>query len=131
MISLAYDGTTLELTDRLVWRDEFAWSPVVQAIGYSTTGKLLVDIGVKQAGRPITLEGQESAAWITRETCVTLEAWVSLPGIDMVLTLRGQMRDVKFDQERGGFEAKPLWRLLDGEETATQIFIPTLRFIEV
>lgn len=131
MITLSYDDTTLELTPRLLWTDEFAWSPVDQKTSFSTTGALLIDVGLKQAGRPITLEGAASAAWIERSQCLQLEAWAALPGINLVLTLRGVERDVVFDQERGAFEAQPLWELLDGEEYPTQIFIPTLRFIEV
>ena len=37
-ITLTYSGTTLALSDRLAWTDEFSWSPVQQAMEYSTTG---------------------------------------------------------------------------------------------
>ena len=60
-ITLSLAGTTLALSDRLAWTDEFAWSPVQQALEYSTTGVPLIDVAVKQAGRPITLEGKETA----------------------------------------------------------------------
>jgi hypothetical protein len=65
-ILLTYNGTTATLSDRLQWTDEYDWSPVEQSAEYSTEGMLLVDVAVKLAGRPITLDGVETAAWITR-----------------------------------------------------------------
>ena len=71
-ITLTHAGTTLDLSDRLAWTDEFGWSPVEQSTEYSTTGALLVDVATKLAGRPITLEGKETATWLPRATCVAL-----------------------------------------------------------
>ena len=130
-ITLSLAGTTLALSDRLAWTDEFSWSPVQQALEYSTTGVPLIDLAVKQAGRPITLEGKETATWLPRATCVALEAWAALPGAEFELVLRGVPRVVMFDQARTGFEATSLWRIADGQETPEQIFIPTFRFLEL
>ena len=130
-ITLTHGGTTIDLSDRLAWTDEFAWSPVQQSTEYSTTGALLVDVATKQAGRPITLEGKETATWISRATCQALEAWAALPGAEFELVLRGVPRVVLFDQARVGFEATSLWRIADGEETPEQIFLPTFRFLEL
>lgn len=130
-ITLTYNGTTATLSDRLVWVDEFEWSPVVQATSQSTTGALLVDVGVRSGGRPITLDGRDSAAWVTRSLCASLQAWAALPGITLTLTLRGVTRPVIFDHARGGFDARPLWNLSDGEEFAGQVYVPILRFIEL
>lgn len=47
----------LTLPDGLVWSDEDAWSPIAQSIEYGLTGSLIVDLGEKQGGRPITLRG--------------------------------------------------------------------------
>ena len=58
MITLALGATTLELSDRLVWVDEFEWSPVVSAVRWGTTGAQQIHVGVRQAGRPITLDGR-------------------------------------------------------------------------
>lgn len=121
----------LDLGDRLIWSDEFGWNPVVQATGYSTTGALLIDTGTRQAGRPITLDGVQSQAWITRATCDALKAWAALPGAELELVLRGIPRTVIFDHERTAFEARPLWLLADGEQTTDQVFLPTLRFLEI
>lgn len=130
-ITLTYNGTTATLSDRLHWADEFDWSPVEQATAYSTTGKLLVDVALKDAGQPITLQGNETAAWITRYLCQTLHAWAKLPGIVLTLTLRGEAHLVMFDHARKGFEAQPIWKLLDGEITGELLYIPTFRFFKV
>lgn len=130
-ITLTYNSVTAHISDRLDWQDEFSWSPVDQATSYSTTGALLVDVAVKQAGRPITLMGTETAAWITRALCSTLQAWAELPGIQLTLVLRGQARQVMFDHARGGFVGQPVFKLQDGEETPEQLYLPIFRFIEV
>lgn len=129
-ITLTYAGTTVEIGDRLQWTDEFSWSPVEQSTEYSTTGALLVDVGVKQAGGPITLDGVETKAWLARAECETLQAWARLPGIELTLTLRGVARTVMFDHAKKGFEATPIWKLLDGEVTGELLYLPVFRFLE-
>ena len=130
-ITLTYNGTTAHLGDRLHWADEFDWSPVEQATGYSTRGKLLVDVGLKLAGQPITLEGTDTNAWITRALCSTLQAWAALPGIELALVLRGTTHAVIFDHAQGGFSAQPIWKLLDGEITPELMYRPTFKFLKV
>ena len=130
-ITLTYNGTTATLSDRLQWVDEFAWSPVEQATAYTTTGALLVDVAVKQSGQPITLEGTDTNAWITRALCSTLQAWAALPGIELALVLRGTTHAVIFDHAQGGFAAQPIWRLADGEITPELFYRPTFRFLKV
>ena len=130
-ITLTYNGTTATLSDRLQWVDEFAWSPVEQATAYSTTGALLVDVAVKQSGQPITLEGTDTNARITRALCSTLQAWAALPGIELALVLRGTTHAVIFDHAQGGFAAQPIWRLADGEITPELFYRPTFRFLKV
>ena len=130
-ITLTYKGTTAHISDRLDWQDEFSWSPVDQSSSYSTTGALLLDVALKQAGRPLTLIGTETDAWITRALCSTLQAWAELPGIQLTLVLRGQPRQVMFDHAKGGFTGKPVFKLQDGEQTLDQLYLPTFRFIEV
>jgi hypothetical protein len=131
MITLDKNGTAIQLSDRLDWVDEFDWSPVEQSITYSTTGAMHVDVGVKQAGRQITLHGTETAAWLARNVCDTLYAWAALPGAQFTLTLRGIDRTVIFDHAKGGFSAKPLWSVLDGEQDGDELLAPTFHFLEV
>ena len=130
-ITLTYSGTTATLSDRLHWADEFDWSPVEQETAYSTTGALLVDVAVKQGGQPITLEGTDTNAWISRALCSTLQAWAALPGIQLDLVLRGVTHQVMFDHAKGGFSAQPIWKLLDGEITPELFYRPTFRFLKV
>ena len=130
-ITLTYNGTTATLSDRLQWSDEFDWSPVEQATAYSTTGALLVDVAVKQAGQPITLEGTDTNAWISRALCSTLKAWAALPGAQFDLVLRGITHPVIFDHAQGGFSAQPIWRLADGAIDAELMYRPTFKFLKV
>lgn len=130
-ITLTYSGTTATLSDRLHWADEFDWSPVEQVTGYSTTGAFLVDVSLKQAGQPITLEGIDTNAWISRALCSSLQAWAALPGIQLDLVLRGETHRVIFDHAKGGFSAQPIWKLLDGEITPELFYRPTFRFLKV
>ena len=129
-ITLTYNGTTATLSDRLHWSDEYDWSPVEQSTEYSTEGALLVDVALKLAGRPITLEGGDTAAWLSRAVCETLQAWAALPGIELTLVVRGVARAVMFDHAKKGFVATPVWKLLDGEITPELLYLPTFRFLE-
>ena len=130
-ITLTYNGTTAHLSDRLQWADEFDWSPVEQSTSYSTTGAFLVDVSLKRAGQPITLEGTDTNAWISRALCSTLKAWAALPGIQLDLVLRSETHQVIFDHGKGGFSAQPIWKLLDGEITPELFYRPTFRFLKV
>ena len=130
-ITLTYSGTTAHLSDRLQWTDEFDWSPVDQTTGYSTTGALLVDVALKLAGRPITLNSVDTNAWISRALCSTLQAWAALPGAQFDLVLRGITHQVIFDHAQGGFSAQAIWRLEDGAIDAELMYRPTFRFLKV
>lgn len=127
MITLAYDGTTLELSDRLLWTDEYAYTPVVVESRFGTTGALQLHVGKRQAGRPITLDGQSTNAWIERSLCDQLSAWAALPGAAFALLLRGTVRTVVLLE----FQADPIWKLLDGEHTPELLYVPNFKFMEV
>lgn len=49
---------TITLPTDLNWTDEYKWTPVVQSQEYAISGSLIVEEWVKQAGRPITLQGR-------------------------------------------------------------------------
>lgn len=126
-ITLAYDGTTLDINDRLLWTDEYDWSPVVTESRFGTTGRLMLHVGTRQAGRPITLDGHSSRAWIDRALCDQLNAWKALPGAVFTLTLRSVARQVVWLE----FRATPLWRLTDGEHDAKTDYLPSYKFMEI
>jgi hypothetical protein len=103
MTTLTYQTTTLDLPDDLYWSDEASWQPVVQTAERTITGALVVQTHARIAGRPITLQPEaENSAWITRATLVTLMAWASIPGCEMLLSHRGISYNV-------------VWRHQDGE----------------
>jgi hypothetical protein len=127
-------SAVVELSDDMQWIDEFAWSAVVQSKEYTITGALVIDEGVKAAGRPITLEGRDGSGgygwgWMTLQTLRTLQAWRGAPGLQMSLVIGGSTKVVKFDHERGAIEAKPVEFFSDPQD-ADQ-WVVTLRFIEV
>lgn len=129
MITLSYLGTTLALPNDMNWPDEYDWHPVVQSSQFTTTGALLVETAVKQAGQLITLAGADDQAWITRAQCDQLKAWAALPGITLSLVLRGVTYQVMFDHEKTGFEAHLVMFFEDLQ--ADDVYVATLRFITV
>ena len=71
----------------MVWTDEFNWPVVTKKTEYSLSGALIVDSGMRLAGRPITLAGKADGGWITRATVDALRVLArALPG-QYVLTL--------------------------------------------
>ena len=132
MITLTHDGVVADLPDRLLWSDEYSWSPVALATRWGTTGALQLHVGLRQAGRPITLDGRASNAWISRAQCVQLNAWAALPDATFSLVLRGVARTVVFDHAQGSaLTADPIWKLLDGEHTPELLYVPNFKFMEV
>ena len=119
--------TTVDLGERLLWTDEYEWSAVIQETAYSTTGALLVDVATRQAGRPISLDGQSGAAWMPRSVIAQLNSLKALPGAVFTLTVRGVARSVLWLE----FTAHPIWKLADGEHTETLEYVPNFKFIEI
>lgn len=124
-------ATTVTLPDALNWADEYTWSPVEQTKTYTTTGALLIEESVKQAGRPITLEGNEDYTWCTRALVDQLHAWAATPGVNLDLTLRGVTRSVTFDHEKGALQGLPVIFFADGSIESTDLYVPTLRLLEL
>ena len=130
-ILLTQGATTVTLPDALSWADEYTWSPVQQSKTYTTTGALLIEEGVKQAGRPITLEGSEDRTWCTRALVDQLHAWAQTPAMVLTLTLRGVAHEVTFDHERGALMGLPVLFYADGAIESVDWYVPTLRFLEL
>jgi hypothetical protein len=95
---------TIELPADLWWQDETAWTPVEQAEpSYNVDGSMVVESATRQAGRPITLAGDESAAWVSYQTVLDLMAYAAVAGKEMVLTLHdGRTFNVMFRYHDGG-----------------------------
>lgn len=94
--TLTNGATVLTLPNHLAWPDEFAWTAAQQRSGYSAGGALLLDVGTKLAGRPITLVGTERHAWAPRSTALTLQQWADAGASPMTLLLRGTTYTVGF-----------------------------------
>lgn len=122
---------TVILPDALNWVDEYTWSPVEQTKTYTTTGALLIEEGVKQAGRPITLEGDADRTWCTRALVDQLHAWAHTPGIVLTLTLRGTPHQVTFDHEKGALQGLPVLFYADAAIASDDWYVPTLKFLEI
>lgn len=124
MISL----DTFTLPADLWWEDETEWTPVEQSVEYSTTGALLIDLATKQAGRPITLTGEDDKAWTTRATVLALQALAAVPGKEMTLMIADRSFQVIFRQGEKPIEAEPVFRTNPPADDHKYI-IKTLRFL--
>lgn len=136
-VSLTLAGTTIDLPDDMIWSDELAWSPVRQKKAYSIEGALIIDRIVLQAGRPITLIGNERRSWIPRSKLLALQAWASLiTDPTFTLHLRGVDRQVIFDLDAdtnaasGAVRGEPVYPYADPEDGDAYCSVE-LRFLEV
>lgn len=88
---------SLQIPRGLVWVDEFSWSRVDRASEHGTTGALLLDVAVRQAGRPITLQADSNAGWMQRSALQALYAMAEEPTATYALTLAdGRSFEVMF-----------------------------------
>lgn len=124
MISL----DTLTLPADLWWEDEIEWTPVEQSVEYSTTGALLIDLATKQAGRPITMVGEEDKAWTTRKTVLDLLAFAAVPGKEMTLAIADRSFQVMFRQNEKPVDAEPVFRTVPPGDNDKYI-LKALRFL--
>lgn len=131
-ITLTVGTTTLTLDPDLFWEDEFAWSATEQSFTRGLTGKPIIQVGLRLAGRPITLRNEdESSAWMTRADMAQLQAWADTPDQRMTLTLRGVSYLVvgRHHDGTGMFDARPLVHYAD--PLPADWVLATLRFITV
>lgn len=77
----------IALPPGMIWADEFDWIAPLRAQEYSLTGALVVDVAVRQAGRPITLSGEADHGWIRRSALQSLYQLVNTTTGPLSLTL--------------------------------------------
>lgn len=123
-------GVTVTLPDALNWTDEL-WSPIVQAQTYTSTGAQYLEYGVKQAGRPYTLQGADDATWCTGADIATLQSWMLPPGTHLTLTIRGTARTVTWDHAQSPLQAVPVVFFSNDSIDSSDFYVPTLRLIEI
>lgn len=118
----------IDITNNLVWRDEFTHNQVEQVSERSLTGGLIIQSGVKLFGRPVTLEG-----WLPRSAVDALHAVEAIPSRVMQLTLAdGRQFSVVFDRSRGiALDARPVFEYTKSSTVPNWQYMTTLRLITV
>lgn len=119
----------ITLPGDLVWQDEFNWSPVQQSEERGLTGALIVQTGVKSAGRPITLGGGRHRVWIDRAALAVLYASVA-NNAAMTLTLHDNRTfTVRWRNSEQPIDAEQVAGIADAG--AGDFYYLTLRFLTV
>ena len=77
-MSILLDG--IALPDDLIWIDEYDHTPITQTVSKAVDGSLIIEAATQAKGRPITLKGDENAAWIDR---TALEKLRGMPEADV------------------------------------------------
>jgi hypothetical protein len=111
--SITLGATTLQLPPDITWPDEFDWTATQATRRYSMGGALLVNLGTKLAGRPITLASLPQRAWATRAVATTLRTWSDTPGAQMTLALRGATYAVMFSPDGTPVQSTPVFEYPD------------------
>lgn len=97
MATLTHDTTVIQLSDDLLWSDEFEWNPIEQSATRTVTGALIVEVSTMIGGRPITLAPpDDDAAWTKYEDVIKLNQLAAVPGLEMTLVFRGLTFNVMF-----------------------------------
>lgn len=119
----------INLPRGMVWVDEFDWLPVEASTEYSITGAMVVQVAERQAGRTITLQGEENAGWIRRDVLLAVRALAATPGEVLALTLAdGRVFSVMF-APGNPIAARPIAR--PELPPDAHPYVATVRLIEV
>ncbi len=124
---------TIQIPAGCAWTDEYTWSPVQTSEERSLTGALIIDVGTRIKGRPITLEATDNRGWhgMTKTVVDALMALAAVPGETYPLTLAdGRAFTVAFRSADGQpITARPL---VDRETPpADWPYITTIRLMEI
>lgn len=118
----------IDITDNLIWQDEFAYNQVAQQQERSLTGGVIVQSGVKQYGQPVTLVG-----WLSRAMLDALRAKEGSGNPVMDLTLDdGRAFSVIFNRASGvAVEAAPIKETTHISQDPGAWYSATLRLLTV
>lgn len=126
-------GVSVALPDDYYWENQFSASRIEQVVSDSLTGAVIVEEWTRD-WCPIVLRPWNSdASWIGVSTLATLDAWASVPGLKMILTLRGVDYLVCWHTAEKALEAEPCWwevnDTADTGDLAAPRYRATLRFL--
>ena len=121
---------SITLPDDLEWSDEFEWSPVEDAIDTALSGSLVIHSGTRPKGRTITLEGSDSAAWITRSVLDQIKALADSNPSDLMLGYHGRNFNVRFRYSEKPYSARPVV-FYSGVSLPDDYYTITIRLMEV
>lgn len=83
--TLSTSDDTIHLHEQFIWADEYTWQALAQSDPvYTLTGAMDIQQGTKKAGRPITLNGDDTRT--TRADLAKLQEWADIP--ELILALR-------------------------------------------
>lgn len=119
----------ISLPNGLLWVNEYDWTPVTQATRYSLTGALIIEEAAQQKGRPITLQGGNNYAWVSKATVEAVRAKVNQPDNDMTLDYHGTIYAVRFAHEQSPMEARPIVGFANPQ--SDDFYSLTIRLMEV
>ena len=123
-------GSAIALPDQLIWVDEGSWQAAISNRTVTTTGGQIIQGGVLQAGRPITLAGAIDRGWISRADWLALLAEANVFGTEYELELNdGQTFDVEWAPGPQRISAEPVLPFI--EPDPGDDYRITLRFITV
>lgn len=119
----------IELPEDMEWTNRYQYTSIVQDRTFALSGTQHINESQQLGGRPITLESEENAGLMTKSVLDQLLALTETPGQELVLNYYGQTFNVVLDRDKGGIEAKPLWRFVD--PISTDDYIVKIHLIEV
>ena len=119
----------IEFPEDLRWIDEHDWHAVAQTTPKRTlSGSQIIQQGVKQAGRPITLSADY--VWLPLATIQTLREWTDVPELKLLYThYDGREFNVIFALHDTPLKAEPV--RFSTPELADERYTATIKFITI
>ncbi|MCX7206084.1 MAG: hypothetical protein NT086_08915 [Proteobacteria bacterium] len=119
----------IELSSGLIWTDEFDWTPIKQKVSRALDGTMMIQEGVMQAGRPITLKGERDLGWVTRLQLEQLQTRLA-KAENMQLTLADdRVFTVRWRQSDKPIDAAPIRRI--AVPRPTDVYVVSLKLLTV
>lgn len=120
---------SIELPQDLRWIDEHDWSAIAQTSPERTlSGSQIIQQGVKQAGRPITLSADY--VWLPLFIVQKLRDWTDVPELKMTYThYDGRSFQVIFALHEQALKAEPV--RFSTPELADERYVASIKLITV